>query len=529
MDNKEAHLRHLVHHGTDQQVMTYIEANEVNINASDDWDTTVLHWAVMHGRFHIVKYLIEKVKAHIMVQDEDGANILHLAAFHGKFTIMRYLIEEVGMPLTHTDHGKMNVLQYAIMSSHLNIIKYLVHYDIKVIQHKDVHGNTVFHTAVSQESLDILKYLTSQVDKQVIIRIGGRLLYLAALMGNVAAFKYIRETFSIHKDYMSSQDGTLLHGAAESGCLPMVKHLLEDSHSFTWSHIHTIMPNNGQKPLHIAATHGHLDIVKYFIENIPMTHTYNRQDMGRALYLSVMYSQTTICHYLMTHYFLQSEKITYLLSLEEGQLTAKILREVMPQILPYLHINHIENICRLITPNNQHTLANSYCRWAIQMKAHHMTLFYFFSQHLQNDSHAILQQGSCLFLQNDMCNIAPFLRIPDLPQFFHPSWEKPPENCDMFIRHAFCEVFKSHVQLFQIKFKRILAKCHLFYQRYHHKMSAHPGVYCSMKNYHGAHEFKKQRKEMSHTQQLDSNTSRYILDFLTVQEICSLRTITKIN
>lgn len=65
---------------------------KVDLNATDNNQSTVLHWAVYKGYERIVEYILSENKFQHTFKDINGQTALHLAALYNKSKIVEILL-----------------------------------------------------------------------------------------------------------------------------------------------------------------------------------------------------------------------------------------------------------------------------------------------------------------------------------------------------------------------------------------------------------------------------------------------------
>ena len=124
-------------------------------------------------------------------------------------------------------------------------------------------------------------------------------LSLAALKGHLPCVKYLLKIGCKHYD---EHQKTPLHHAASNGCLDVVKYLM-DHHSNMYS------LNTSVSPLFTATYYGHLNIVKYFIED---KNCDPHITLGK-LEMSLLHVAAYEGHTELVRYFVEDVKLYYML------------------------------------------------------------------------------------------------------------------------------------------------------------------------------------------------------------------------
>ena len=179
-----------------------------------------IHDAAKEGKLDVVKNLLKKNPAILDITNKKGRTPLYVAAMKGKYDVVKYFLEE--------SHADAFVL--------------------------DKHGWAPFHEMAQRGWLKMVKELVQKNPSAVNIKtnkagtaldIAENICYKGADCSSVV--EYLK-TLSIHE-------------AAKEGKLNVVKNLLKKNPASL-----DITNNQGQTPLFLAAREGHLEVVKFFVE-----------------------------------------------------------------------------------------------------------------------------------------------------------------------------------------------------------------------------------------------------------------------
>lgn len=165
----------------------------------------------------------------VEIHDECGQSPLHIASLHGQFDVVRLLVEAYGCDSEGRDSSGCIPLHAACLGGHLITAVYLLHlykgysYDNIAYYLIDASGNTVLHKACRSGNLALTRYIS-----------------------NLILGKTICGKVNLYYDDVSQ------YNKCREGSAAL---LFFNSH--------------GDTPLHIACRCGHLNIVKYFMDEIP--------------------------------------------------------------------------------------------------------------------------------------------------------------------------------------------------------------------------------------------------------------------
>lgn len=150
-------------------------------------------------------------------------------------------------------------LHFAAYYGHLNVVKYLIeetHADINI---KDDSGRTPMHLAALNGQLYIVKYLIEkEADLNSIDDFQQTPLIYAASYGALNIVKYLIEDVS--ENITNIDESEILHSAARGDNLDVVQYLIKKGANVNKKNY------IGETPLFIATRYGHINVVKYLIE-----------------------------------------------------------------------------------------------------------------------------------------------------------------------------------------------------------------------------------------------------------------------
>lgn len=194
------------------------------INTQDKNMNTPLHYAASAGHKEIAEFLIAS-GANIQARNNYGWTPLHSSSYYGQEEIGRLLINK-GIDINAPDIFRWTPLFRAIQGNRKNMVKFLVK-----------HGADI-----------------NFIDKN-----GRTPLFLAVLRGKKEIVEYLLEKGAIRS--LNKADGTLLHVAAGSGFVDIVKLFIKKEKKIDIKKIFDLTP------LHLAAAFGNKGVVQFLCEN----------------------------------------------------------------------------------------------------------------------------------------------------------------------------------------------------------------------------------------------------------------------
>ena len=249
-----------LHHaaqGGDTDIISLIHTHLPNIDSKTREGDTPLMLAALCGKLYAVKWFLEK-GATVACENDVGWNTLHYAAQGGDTDIISLIHTHLPNIESKTGNG-YTPLMVAASRGELLAVKWFLEKGATVAC-KDSIGWSMLHHAARGGDTDIISLIHTHlpnIDSKT--REGDTPLMLAALCGKLYAVKWFLEkgaTVACENDV----GWNTLHYAAQGGDTDII------------SLIHTHLPNiesktsNGFTPLMVAALHGELLAVKWFLE-----------------------------------------------------------------------------------------------------------------------------------------------------------------------------------------------------------------------------------------------------------------------
>ncbi|KAL1487948.1 hypothetical protein ABEB36_015331 [Hypothenemus hampei] len=240
-------------------MVKFLVGKTANVEAIDKNGNTVLHNAAESGHLDVVKFLVAE-NAKLEATDNYNQTVLHKAAEFGHLDIVKFLVAE-SANIEATDDDGNTVLHSAAGYGHLVIVKFLVAESAN-IESKNNTGSTVLYRAVQSGHFDIVKFLVNEknADVNVIDNYGSTPLHMAAGSDNLDIVKFLLNEKNADVNVIDNEGNTVLHWAAKSGDLDIVKFLVNEKNANI-----NVTDNDGNTVLHWAAKSGDLDIVKFLV------------------------------------------------------------------------------------------------------------------------------------------------------------------------------------------------------------------------------------------------------------------------
>ncbi|XP_055944745.1 serine/threonine-protein phosphatase 6 regulatory ankyrin repeat subunit B-like [Argiope bruennichi] len=210
--------------GHEDMVEYFLTRNPACCESGTEWYESPLHTAVLFGHLNIVKKLLQLQKTKdINAKNELFETPLHTATMNSYCEIARLLLLNGADPNVRDPFSPLDM---AIRIGDYEMVETLINNGANITQ-QDADGNSTIELAIFSKNLDIMERLLE------------------------------RSKFDINLKGRSGH--TLLHYAAISGSLQLVKHLVAKGATFN------SRDSSGAKPIHLATWEGHQDIVEYFL------------------------------------------------------------------------------------------------------------------------------------------------------------------------------------------------------------------------------------------------------------------------
>jgi ankyrin repeat protein len=119
---------------SDQQTSDFeklIDAEGVDVNATDNEGDTALMWASLYGHVDIVKKLLEK-KVNVNKVNNKGDTALIVASMSGYADIVKLLLD-AGVEMYVKNNEEKTALVYASEQKHADVVQLLEEYQNKVL------------------------------------------------------------------------------------------------------------------------------------------------------------------------------------------------------------------------------------------------------------------------------------------------------------------------------------------------------------------------------------------------------------
>ncbi|XP_040199216.1 ankyrin repeat domain-containing protein 16 isoform X2 [Rana temporaria] len=226
---------------------------------------------------------------------KSGDTLLHYAARHGHLPIVTYLLEGVAMDVEGMNNDYKRALHEAASMGHRDCLLYLLGEGAQVDCLKKADW-TPLMMACTRKNLDIIKDLVEhKANPMLKNKDGWNCFHIAAREGDPAIIGYLLDVFPDIWNTESKIKRTPLHTAAMHGCIDVVKILLERC-----GYDPDCKDSCGVTPFMDAVQNGHLHIAQLLLEKKKVCFTAVDKMGAQALHLAAVTGQDQSLHYLVS-------------------------------------------------------------------------------------------------------------------------------------------------------------------------------------------------------------------------------------
>ncbi|XP_011409030.1 PREDICTED: uncharacterized protein LOC105315949, partial [Amphimedon queenslandica] len=267
--------------GNIQLVTFLINEMKCDVNAKNTRDSTCVTFACFSGNLDLVQLLIEHYKLEPLAADKYGFTAIHGAVETGHTHILEWYSQEYSVDINnHTINNK-----YTLAHSAANEAA------------KTSNGSTVLHiTCQYSDSLPILKYLIEnhQLDLCAVNDEGMAPIHLACSNGRLNLIQYIIELIPSSLELLHTKDGhTPFLIAVYFNQLEVIKYLISKKCNLSAT------DDEGSGAVHISVERGHLNVLKYLIDNNYCNPNATNHQDRTPLHVVVAAEQSQILEYLL--------------------------------------------------------------------------------------------------------------------------------------------------------------------------------------------------------------------------------------
>lgn len=269
---------------------------------TDSNNVSLLHNAAHFGHYHLFPYLINELMMDHNAPNNDGLTPLSIAAIEGHLNIVSHLLHIERT--VHYDRKSRTPMYYAAGAGHIHIVKYLMEYDPKMNTFVTNLTNSFVSPliyAVGYGRPEVVKYLmdTAKCGPFIIYDNEITLLEIALQNWHEDIFEILIcmcKQIKTLSDFQTSKLLYCLHCMASKGDLKIFK-LLTEKFNLNLN----CFNESGVKPIFEAVYSGHLNIVRYIVEDqkFNLDEIIERKSKAFSLHICAIQGHLHIVDYLL--------------------------------------------------------------------------------------------------------------------------------------------------------------------------------------------------------------------------------------
>lgn len=265
------------------------------VHEVDHEGRTVAHYTARGGETKIMNEVLKrfrKTRKQFQRPSKGNRNPLHIACLYGNVEMCRKIISKFPFMLHETDDEGLHAVHYAAVGGHVKVMELLMEFlrdkiqdfcisatrDINILQMACVYGKIKMWCFITEKFPKLISAQNTD---------GWTIIHDAARSGNVAVLKILADDKKLDLDSITdSLERTALHIGCLYGKYEVCEFLVSKYPSMM-----NMKDVDGCRPVVLAAAGGNLDILKLLLENdseTPVTNT-SQFTILHAAYLSSSY------------------------------------------------------------------------------------------------------------------------------------------------------------------------------------------------------------------------------------------------
>ena len=278
-----------------QLLIQQYKLEPININNTG---YSVLHGAAQTGHTHILEWYSQEYSVDITNHTENNKYTLaHSAAYDGKLHCLQQLVNKYQCDVNATTDTGSTVLHKACEGGHVPVVLYLTSLPQCNVAAKTSNGSTVLHiTCEYSDSLPILKHLVEnhQLDLCAVNDNGMAPIHLACSEGRLNFVQYIIEHIPSSLELPVRGHGhTPFLIAVFFNQLEVIKYLISKKCNLSAT------ADRGSLAVHVSVVSGHLNVLKYLIDNNYCNPNATSHQEFTPLHVAVLANRLEIIEYLL--------------------------------------------------------------------------------------------------------------------------------------------------------------------------------------------------------------------------------------
>ena len=314
------------------QLVTFLIDTKCDVTAKNTCGSTCVMFASLSGNLDLVQLLIQQYKLEPLDGDQYGFTALHAAAENGHICILEWYSQEYSVDITsHCDNNKYTLAHLAAYNGKLHCLQHLINkYQCDVNATTTDTGSTVLHKACEGGHVPVVLYLTSLPQCKVAAKTsnGSTVLHITCqYSGSLPILKYLIKNYQLDLCAVNDTGMAPVHYACLKGRLNLVQYIIEHSSSLELPesrHGHTpfliavqynqlrltqyliskkcnlsATDDEGYGAVHISVEKGHLNVLKYLIDNNYCNPDVTDHQNRTPLHVAVVADQFEMLEYLL--------------------------------------------------------------------------------------------------------------------------------------------------------------------------------------------------------------------------------------
>ncbi|XP_019856403.1 PREDICTED: ankyrin-1-like [Amphimedon queenslandica] len=280
-----------------------VDDMKCDVTATDTDGSNCILFTSFSGNLDLVQLLIQRYKLEPININNTGFSVLHAAAQTGHTHILEWYNQEYSVDITnHTNNNKYTLAHVAAYGAceggHVPVVLYLTSLPQCNVAAKTSNGSTVLHiTCEYSDSLSILKNLVEnhQLDLCAVNDNGMAPIHSACINGRLNLIQYIIEHIPSSLELPHSKHGhTPFLAAVYFNQLEVIKYLISKKCNLSAT------DDEGSGAVHISVARGHLNVLKYLIDNNYCNPNATSHQDCTPLHLAVAVNQLDVLEYLLS-------------------------------------------------------------------------------------------------------------------------------------------------------------------------------------------------------------------------------------
>ncbi|ODM89562.1 Ankyrin-3 [Orchesella cincta] len=253
----------------DENFCKFFYLVKANPHLADKEDRTPIHLAAMNGHTNLIDLFADKFKVSVFERTRDGSTLMHIASLHGHPETAMALFRK-GVPLQMPNKGGARSIHIAARHGHAAMIAKLLEKGEKVDSVTN-DNFTALHIAVEAVRPNVVEtllgygaevHIKGGKDQETPLHIGARV-----LGGEKCALMLLKS--GANPNITMENGETPLHVAARHGRLKIIRLMLEDGANPQQR------GKDGDTPLHFACRYGHIRVVQELLDYVKKVKSQN--------------------------------------------------------------------------------------------------------------------------------------------------------------------------------------------------------------------------------------------------------------